>query len=153
MCSCMPSYSAYIRRHMQTFRQLKSHIRASSSWTISLRKQLSSKGSKRSGSEKIGMVGRGGKGVECDRSSCDGGADHDAHNHPLTLGSVIRDGRFLKTGDRSQFVRSQHLPLGDPLRSTPAAYQHSGQSDTQTIQSSQSDQEAWSSSGGCGRAA
>ena len=43
--------------------------------------------------------------------------EEDARHPNLTLGSAVRDGRFLKTGDRSQFVMSQYIPEEDQLQS------------------------------------
>lgn len=43
--------------------------------------------------------------------------EEDGRNNKLTLGSAVRDGRFLKTGDRSQFVVSQYIPEEYQLKS------------------------------------
>lgn len=108
MCSCMPSYSAYIRRHLQLFRQLKSHMRVGGPWNLLLGKP-STESRKHSDSERIFVTGA----AECNPSSCDAGGDMH-HRYPLTLGSAIRDGKFLQTHKRSQFARSQYLQSPSP---------------------------------------
>ena len=94
ICGCLPSLAAYISRHRQFFSSLRSHIRLGS---VSFRKH-SYKSSKQSPSKEL-------IGAESPAST-----EEDTRYDPITLGSAVYyDGRFLKTVDGTQFVRSQDL--------------------------------------------
>ncbi|KAL9608749.1 MAG: hypothetical protein Q9167_006421 [Letrouitia subvulpina] len=117
MCSCMPCYAAFVRRHKPFLRSLRSRLRAHQGyWGFSsFRKLRDSKRStdRDSDVEKIDL-----RQLKAETPVYDGG------NSPLTLGSAVRDGRFLKTADRSQAVKSEPLQsdhsddgsLGETLR-------------------------------------
>ena len=102
MCSCMPSLAACANRHQQLFSSIKSHMRLGS---FSFRKN-SSKSSRQSDNQE--MIG-------AERLPS---TEEDGRINKLTLGSAVRDGRFLKTGDRSQFVMSQYIAEEDQLQSS-----------------------------------
>lgn len=90
MCSCMPCYSAFFRRHKAVAQYLK-HPRHFP-WSFSSFRRL------RSG-KKIGdrdddlemFVSHGAR---------FGNDVYDGNSHALTLGSAVRDGRFLESVDR-----------------------------------------------------
>ena len=86
MCSCMPSYTAYLRHHIQSLRSL---------WS-----KLTSRSSKISTAEKQSVSLK-----MNDFQRLDSNREDKLH---LTLGSAVRDGQFLETRQSTQ----QTWPLG-----------------------------------------
>lgn len=88
----MPSFTAYVSRHRQIFRSLKSPLKFSS-WY----RRFSYKSSKATPSDSEEGFGQAERIPSSDAR----------YDHALTLGSAVRGGKFMKTVDEKKFNESR----------------------------------------------
>lgn len=86
MCSCMPSYAAYLRLHLQSLRSLR--------WKLTLRFSKDTTAQKQGAPLEMNDFDR-----------VDSSPDDKFH---LTLGSAVRNGQFLETRQSTEHI----WPLG-----------------------------------------